>query len=142
MKNTVEPQPEMHTTVEQAVFASSDNPRLRGYQIVAKSEGIDDRIAHQLVQWSPSHGGLLSHATKATGLFFFQLNEHQLAFGRSLYGTPEYSGRGGLQTVTNYLITHRKHLAGYCNDPWAFSLLARSEGWLRYDPPCQAVCRL
>ena len=121
-------------TVEQAVFASNSNSRVRGYQIVARSAGVDGQVTHELVKWSPSHGGLVNEQRQATGLCYFRIGKRRLAFGHSVYGTPEFSGRGGLQTVTSYLVTCPEHLAGFQNDPWIFTLFARSQGLLRYHP--------
>ncbi|MGI9516628.1 MAG: hypothetical protein ACR2NP_06275, partial [Pirellulaceae bacterium] len=44
----------------------------------------------------------------------------------------EYSGRGGKQAFTRFLVTSRNHLAGFGNNAWSFMLFARSQGWLRF----------
>ncbi len=120
--------------VDQAVFASDNNARVRGYQLVARSAGIDDQVAHELCRWSPSHNGLHDEHPNTTGLCFFPVCD-RVAIGQSVFGAPEYSGRGGLQIVTSYLVTSPQHLAAFGNDAWAMALMARSMGFLRFAPP-------
>ncbi len=122
-------------TVDQAIFASADNSRVQGYQLVARSEGIDDEIAHALRTWSPTHGGLFSDDPNTEGHSYFPINDKLVAVGRSVYGSPEYSGRGGLQTVTLFIVTGSDHMGEFDYDPWSLSLVARSQGLLRFNPP-------
>ncbi|MGI9518356.1 MAG: hypothetical protein ACR2NP_14975, partial [Pirellulaceae bacterium] len=76
--------------VEQAVFASHNNSRIRGYQLIARSPGIDEAVAQQLVRWSPSHDGLPAVLGPATGLSYFPVDRARVAIGRTTEGGPEY----------------------------------------------------
>lgn len=123
-------------SVEQAIFSSDNNDRMLGYQLVARSPGVSHEQARELTRWSPSHGSIMDPAVDTQCLIGFSFADH-VAIGRSIYGLPEYSGRGGLQTVTQYLITTRQHLAGYGNDLWRFWMVARSHGLLQWNPDYQ-----
>ncbi len=120
--------------VEQAIFSSDNNERMLGYQLVARSAGITNEQARELTRWSPSHGAILDPRMDAQCLIAFPMGGERIAIGRTMYGLPEYSGRGGNQTVTQYLITTRQHLAGYQNNVWKFWLVARSHGLLQWNP--------
>ncbi len=119
--------------VDQAVFTSSGNGAVQGYQLVAKSAGIDERAAHVLRLWSPTHNGLASSDIGATSLSYFPIDKNRIAIGRTIYGLPEYSSRGSLQTVTLYLVTSTEHLSRYDGDVWIMASIARSLGYLRFD---------
>ena len=118
--------------LEQALFTSTRSQNLSGYHLVTRSPGIDEATAQALCRWSPSHDSLLSRHCNASSLNFFPLENDRFAISRTVLGGPEYSGRGGLQSVTMILVAKQKQLAGYANDPIALAKTALSEGYLSF----------
>lgn len=121
-----------HHVIDQAVYTSEKNIRRRGYQLAARSSGVNHDMVSELSRWSPSHGAILSTERNAHCAFWFPVSGEKIALGRTVYGLPEYSGRGGLQVHTHYLIIHREHLAGFDNDPWKFWTVVRSQGLMQW----------
>jgi hypothetical protein len=121
--------------VEQAIFSSDNNDRARGYQIVARSPGITHDVARELVRWAPSHQSILSQQLDAECTMAFPVDAQRIAIGRTIHGLPEYSGRGGRQTTTRFLVTSAEHLAGFEGNAWCLWLAARAQGYLQlgYD---------
>lgn len=103
--------------VEQITYGSMNRSRMKGYQIIGKSPGVDATVSSEFCKWAPSHNSLEvgsdQVAQDAWGLSFFALSDYFYAIARSVHGGPEYSGRGGLAVVTNALIITRKQLATY-----------------------------
>lgn len=103
--------------VEQITYGSLKRRKMKGYQIIGKSPGIDTTMASNFCKWAPSHNSIEvssdQQAQEAWGLSFFPLSNDHYAIARSVHGGPEYSGRGGLAVVTNALVMNRKQLAAY-----------------------------
>ncbi|MCA9138379.1 MAG: hypothetical protein KDB00_16525 [Planctomycetales bacterium] len=103
--------------VEQITYGSLNRSRMKGYQIIGKSPGIDGTTASSFCKWAPSHNSLEvgsdQAAQDAWGLSFFPLSDYHYAIARSVHGGPEYSGRGGLAVVTAALVMNRKQLGAY-----------------------------
>lgn len=102
--------------VEQAVFTSARTKRHQGYQIVARSADVPDEVADFLAKWGPTHGSLHSRDVTAESLNYVPINHDWVAASRTLHGGPEYSARGALQVVTQFLILRRRQLAGFHNN--------------------------
>lgn len=119
---------------EQAVFTSTRSRKSQGYHLVAASRGVEDRFQQLLATWGPSHSSLLSDEADAESYNFHCLFDDIYALSRTTHGGPEYSGRGGLQVFTHYLIFHRNLLKPYENNPLMLALTARSLGYLRLLP--------
>jgi GTPase-associated protein 1, N-terminal domain type 2 len=120
--------------IEQAVFSSKVGRTVSGYHLVARSPGINEEVAGELSRWSPSHGALPGRERNAVGYSFFRLGPRRLAIGRTVHGLPEYSGRGGLQVFTRYLVVSQSLFESWGCDATRFMLLARSQGWLQWEP--------
>ncbi len=118
--------------LEQALFTSTRSQKLSGYHVVARSAGVDETLAQALCRWCPSHDAMLSRKSNAFSINFFPLDEDRFGISRTVLGGPEYSGRGGLQTVTMVLIATRSQLAGYANDPISLLETARTCGYLSF----------
>ena len=120
--------------VERAIFTSARRRHLSGYHLVARSPGVNDQLGQLLSRWSPSHDALLDNDPTSSSLNQFTLGDGLLGLSRSVCGGPEYSGRGGWQTVTISLIYQLSDLA-YCgfDTPRLFAQ-ALSNGDLRFDP--------
>jgi hypothetical protein len=120
--------------VEQAVFTSVRTRKSQGYHLIAASPGVNDQLARIITTWGPSHASLLSEDPDAQSYNFHPLSDELFAVSRTAYGGPEYSGRGGLQVFTHYLIVHTEHLQAYQEDPLALARTAQSLGLLRFQP--------
>ena len=115
--------------IQQAIFTSSDRGQIKGYQLVAMSEGIDRSVAKELYRWSPSHMGDDDPANWTIN--YFPISEDLVAIARSVLGGPEYSSRGGLQVVTLIAVLHNKQFAAYDNNAMQVAKTALALGWLR-----------
>jgi hypothetical protein len=117
--------------VEQAIFTSLRSRRSHGYHLVASSPGLDPTLERQLCTWGPSHASLLDDRPNAESLNFHPLADDWYAVSRTVYGGPEYSGRGGLQVFTHFLLLRSQQLSGYDNNLVVFARTARLLGNLR-----------
>lgn len=100
--------------VEQAVFASSDRGSMKGYQLVARSPGVDAVIGQELCRWAPTQ--FPSHDPQQWTINYYPVNDNCVAVTRTVLGGPEYSGRGGTQVVTLILLLERPAFMAYgCN---------------------------
>jgi hypothetical protein len=120
--------------VEQAIFTSTGTSKVQGYHLVARSAGIDDRLAQSLAHWGPTHASLLEARLDASSLNYFSAGDGWLAVSRTVYGGPEYSGRGGMQVVTLFLALRSDQLAGYDFNVVSFARAGLALGHLRLLP--------
>lgn len=116
---------------EQAVFASAERQHRKGYQLIAKSDGIDPAIAQELCRWAPSHGAMVDPEPHAWSLAYFPADDRHIAVARTTHGGAEYSGRGGMEVVTAFLVLPIDEFARYDNDPVALARTALALGYLR-----------
>lgn len=118
--------------VEQITYGSVNRSRMKGYQIIGKSEGVDATTASAFCQWAPSHNSLdvtdEQDQQDAWSLSFCALSDYHYSIARSVHGAPEYSGRGGLSVVTNSLIMTRRQLLSYHFNPIAIARTAMTLG--------------
>lgn len=117
--------------VEQAIFTSADGDNIKGYQLVARSSGIDRRLAQQLCRWAPSHESLWGEESESWSLNYFPAGEDWLAITRTMYGGPEYSNRGGIRVVTTMLAVRVQQFAAYEYDAFSLARTALALGHLR-----------
>jgi GTPase-associated protein 1, N-terminal domain type 2 len=89
---------------EQAVFTSLPRRGRGGYQLVSRSRGVGAGDAQALARWAPSHGALIVDAQNRSSVNFHPLSSGRFALSRTCEGPPEYSGRGGNQLYTHFLI--------------------------------------
>lgn len=124
--------------VEQAIFASSDRGSMKGYQLVARSPGIDAVVGQELCRWSPTK--FPSHDPGKWTINYYPVNDDCVAVTRTVLGGPEYSGRGGTQVVTLILLLERPEFMAYGCNPIAVANHAMAMGALSlplnfaYDP--------
>ena len=114
--------------IDQAIFASSDRGLVRGYQLISKSAGVDAACSQTLCRWSPTQ---LPLEPDQWALNFFRVSETAVAISRSLWGGPEYSGRGSAEVVTVILILRDEQFAAYGHDPLAVASTALAMGLLK-----------
>lgn len=117
--------------VEQAVFASANTRTISGYHLVAQSPGVSDAVASELLRWAPTKSAMASDDENFESLNSFVVIGDRLAVSRTLYGRPEYSKRGDLETSTRFLIVPLQELSGYNFDPLWFARTALTLGYLR-----------
>lgn len=117
--------------VEQAIFTSIRSRRAQGYHVVASSTGVDDRVLQALTTWGPSHASLLSREPEAESWNFHELPGDWLGISRTTHGGSEYSGRGGLQVYTHFLLVRPEQMKPYQFDALQFARTAYALGYLR-----------
>ena len=127
-----------HLQIEQAIFTSANHATMQGYQLVARSAGIDRDLAQQLCRWSPSHGSICDKVIDQYVLSSFPLTEDRFAVARTVLGGPEYSGRGGTQVVTQLLVLREDQFARYQCNPFAVAHTAMTLGEMRFRPDSPA----
>lgn len=115
--------------VEQAVFASSDRGAIKGYQLIAQSAGINRQARDVLSRWAPTR--LLDEDPEAWIISGFPLCDNTYAVARTVLGGPEYSGRGGTQVVTLFLLLNDQQYEAYGFDPLSVAANALAMGWMR-----------
>ncbi len=113
-------------TVEQAVFASSDRGRMKGYQIVSKSPGVDRPCSQELCRWAPSQ--LLDNDPESWTINCFPVSADFVAVTRTVLGGPEYSGRGGTQVVTLILLLRDEQFMQYQGNAISVARTAMANG--------------
>ncbi len=81
--------------LEQAIFTSVRSERLDGYQLAARSPGIDDDLAKELITWGPAHDSLWDNSLRASSLNFHALSDDRFCVSKTVLAGAEYSGRSG-----------------------------------------------
>lgn len=118
--------------IEQAIFTSAENATMKGYQLVARSPGIDRDVAQQLCSWSPSNGAVDEDNVDQSVLSTFPLSEQRFAVARTILGGPEYSHRGGTQVYTQILVLREDQYARYQCNAFAVAKTAIILGEMRF----------
>jgi hypothetical protein len=123
----------LNVWAEQAIFTSLVRRGRGGYQLVSRSKGIDESDTPALARWAPSHGALLMDANNRTSVNFHSLPSGRFALSRTCAGPMEYSGRGGRQLYTHFLIVDAAALE--CSDFQPFSIYrdAMALGYFLYQ---------
>ncbi len=119
--------------IEQAIFTSTRSRKSQGYHVVAVSAGITEPVSRSLATWGPSHSALLSDEPDAESLNYHAVGSDWLAVSRTVHGGPEYSGRGGFEVFTHFLLFRPEQLQGYHNNPLQFARTAQALGYLRFQ---------
>lgn len=117
--------------VEQAIFTSAQTASARGYHLVARSTGIDDRLAQQLALWAPSENSLIDRDVDAESLNVFSPEPGWIAISRTVSADAEYSNRGQFRIETNMLLMGHDQFVSYENSPLAVARAAIASGYLR-----------
>lgn len=90
---------------DQAVFTSLNRRgSMSGYHLVSRSAGVEQDEAVELATWAPSHGSLIVDRRNRVSINFQSLSSQRFALSRTCEGAPEYSGRGGRQLYTHFLL--------------------------------------
>lgn len=129
----------MTQQVEQAIFASSNRGRGGGYQVVAKSSGVDRRTCQALCRWTPTLAP--SNDPENWTINYFPVSDDSIAVTRTVLGGPEYSCRGGTQVVTLILLLQNEQFMSYGCNAIAVARTALMLGYLRLplDMACEQL---
>ena len=119
---------------EQAVFTSLPRRGRGGYHLVSRSRGVGAADAQALERWAPSHGALIVDGTNRTSVNFHPLPSGRFALSRTCTGPPEYSGRGGHQLYTHFLIVDDAVMQAVGFQPFSLYRDAIALGYLLYQP--------
>ncbi len=120
--------------IPQLIYGSTDRGSIRGYGVLGRSSGIDERMVKEFCRWAPSHGALQSDEADVSSLNFFPVGGDHFIISRTVYGGPEYSGRGGRQVVTIALLMNHHQLSQYQNNPLQVAHTAIALGHLICPP--------
>lgn len=121
---------------EQAIFTSISRRGKAGYHLVSRSEGVTPSEKSAIEAWGPSHGSLILDPNNRSSVNFHQLLTGRYALSRTIEGRPEYSGRGGRQLYTHFLIFDTNILAQSLYQPFSIHRDALAQGIYFYksDP--------
>jgi hypothetical protein len=118
---------------EQAIFTSLPRRGRGGYHLVARSPGVGAADAQALAQWAPSHGALIVDESNRASVNFHPLPSGRFALSRTCSGPPEYSGRGGHQLYTHFLIVDAAVMESVAFQPISIYRDAVALGHLLYQ---------
>lgn len=104
--------------LEQAIFTSVRSERLDGYQLAARSEGVDDDLAKELTAWGPAHDSLWLGHPGASSINFHGLAEDRYCVSQTTLSGAEYSGRGGGRVYTQMVVIPSDGMLKFGNDPF------------------------
>jgi len=116
--------------IEQAIFTSAQTSHRDGYQLVSTSSGVHQEDAQELSSWGPSHDSLLSTNTCIGSVNFHRLQSGNFSISKTLPAGFEYSGRGGHEIYTHFLIVSPELLERFANDPFRLLEAASASGKL------------
>ena len=119
---------------EQAIFTSLPRRGRGGYHLVSRSRGVGSADAQALARWAPSHGSLIVDSSNRTSVNFHPLPSGRFALSRTCAGPPEYSGRGGAQLYTHFLILDEEVLHAVRFQPFLIYRDAAALGYFAYQP--------
>lgn len=117
--------------IEQAIFTSALSDQSAGYQLVARSAGIEEGDVSALIAWGPSHDSLLDTGADAVSINFHALPSGAFCVSRTTPGGQEYSGRAGPRMYTQCLVVTAEELGRFSNNPFALLAAAFAQGALR-----------
>jgi len=94
---------------------------------------VDETDAQSLARWAPSHGALIVDRNNRTSVNFHPIPSGRFALSRTCAGPPEYSGRGGHQLYTHFLIVDHAALESAGFHPFAIYHDAMALGCFLYQ---------
>jgi hypothetical protein len=121
--------------LDQALFTSVRGSRLEGYQLAARSAGIDEAEARELSRWSPAHDALLDPRDDAVSVNFHRLESGRYCASRTIKAGAEYSERQGPRIATNLLVCDEIVFHRFAFNPFRLLDAALAAGSLSELPP-------
>jgi hypothetical protein len=103
--------------LQQAIFTSTRGGLNAGYHLASRCPEISEQLAHQLVQWGPSHDSLVESSSTGS-LNFHPLSDGGYCVSRSVLAGREYSGRRGQRVYTQMFVLPPEGLARFANSPF------------------------
>lgn len=104
--------------VKQAVYTSVRTGRNEGYQLAARSPGISDQEARELMQWGPGHDSLYPDSPAETSINFHHVESGAYCVSQTKLAGREYSGRGGRRVHTHMVLVPPQTLLRFANNPF------------------------
>lgn len=114
--------------IEQAIFTSARTDRAAGYQLVARSPGVNDVDARELIVRGPSHDALANTGADAASFNFHRVPSGALAVSKTVLSGDEYSNRGAERVYTQILLVPSALLVRFSNNPFAVWRAAVAQG--------------
>lgn len=120
-------------TVDRAVFGSSNQGAIQGYQLLSWSSGIDAELSKELCQWAPTRlHRIESQEFQLPWLAIaFPLSGNRMAVGRTCVAGQEYSGRGSANVVTTFIVLEASQWQAYQFDALGVLQCAMALGYTR-----------
>jgi hypothetical protein len=121
--------------VEQAIFTSVETDCEAGYRVIARSAGVCEVDARELVVWGPSCDSMLDADPGAESFNFHPLPSGAYCLSHT---TPAGWDRGGGQRMhTHCLIVPPEVLVRFANNPLALAQVMSEHGlWRSPGGPC------
>ena len=119
--------------VDRAVFGSSNQGAIKGYQLLGWSSGIDAEISRELNQWAPTR----LHQMETDGYQLpwlaqaFPIGTNRMCVGRTFISGQEYSGRGGWNVVSTFVLFDPDQWLAYNYDALGVLQTAMALGHMR-----------
>lgn len=102
--------------IPQLLFGSSRNGT-KGYQLLGATPGISDDVIRDFCRRAPSHDSLAAdNDDNAEGLSFSACAKGRFLLTRTVFGGPEYSGRGR-QIITTAMVLTQSQIDCYSGNP-------------------------
>ncbi len=114
--------------VEQAIFTSASARQTGNCDLVARSPGVDENLAKQLLAWCPAFWDLAEQQRES--LHCFLPTPDRIAVCRSVYSRSEYGRAEGGRLTTLVVVATPEQLAGYEHNIVLFTTMIRSMGYL------------
>jgi len=123
--------------VEHAIFASAEQDRAAGYQVVARSPGVCEADARELALWSPTHDSMLDPDVESFN--FHPLPSGAYCISLTAAASRDCGGQVGQRVSTHCLIVPPEVLARFANNPFALMRTALESGGMEVLAPPPSV---
>lgn len=120
-------------SVERALFGSSNQGSIEGYQLLYWTEGVDAKTTKELSQWAPTRMGTQDESKWSVQIFHSA--NGRACVSRTFVAGREYSQRGGVNVATAFLMLEPSHWARYDFDALAVFHIGMALGYLRWTQP-------
>ena len=120
--------------IEQVIFTSLERGRETGCEVAARSVGVCEADARELVAWEPSRDSMLEMGPGAESFNFHPLPSGAYCISHTIPVGLENSGQ---QTYTHCLLVPPEVLARFANNPFAFlGMMSDHDLWRKPGVPC------
>jgi hypothetical protein len=124
--------------LDRAVFGSSDQGLIKGYQLLGWTPGVDGAICKVLCQWSPTRlnqNGTQGQNNMGWTAQAFPVGADRICVSRTFVSGKEYSGRGSAHVVSIFLVLNPQQWQAYNYDALGVVHAAMALGHLRMFQP-------